>query len=167
VYFNADHPENQTVRKTIKKSYVTETRFQDDYWTPGETQTVVRQLLENLVSLLNVRLVKVSFGYVGTILYESTKRGPLKESVILNRFRDPNMVVPNTTQTEAQMTRFTKTMTEFLTVSLQNVSDEEIETMRDDIRDHILNEAMNVNLLDFTSRDAEHTLKNFLCNNKK
>lgn len=162
VYFNKDHPENQTLRKRVKKSPVIETRDKDDYWNPEDSRSVVRIVSENLTSLLNVQLVQVRFEYMEHLIYEKTKRGPVKESCILNRFRDPNVVVPNTTQSEAQRVRFAETMEYFLNTYLKNMSKDEIDAMYDDILDHILNEAPNHNVLDFTRRDAERTLVTFL-----
>lgn len=53
VYFNASHPNNQTVRKTNKKSDLIELRDRDNLWNHEQARTALPKIVQNTNRLLS------------------------------------------------------------------------------------------------------------------
>jgi hypothetical protein len=94
VFFNSDHPENQTIRKTNKKSDLIELRINQDDWEPTESKVAIPKIKTKLESLLNVNtsvhVLKCMYCmFLNTnfkdMLHSKTQRGPISEQRILER----------------------------------------------------------------------------------
>jgi len=55
VHNNSDHPENQTIRKPVKKDDIIYVRNADDNWDGHPSQTIIPKIKENLERKLNTR----------------------------------------------------------------------------------------------------------------
>ena len=89
-FFNSDHPENQTVRKTNKKSDLIELRVNQDDWAPTESKVAIPKIKLKLEALLNIpidsELRNTNFK---DMLHSKTQRGPRSEERILERHNGP------------------------------------------------------------------------------
>lgn len=94
-FFNRDYPQNQTVRKTNKKSNVIE--FRDgDQWIPEPSRTGVPRLVNSLSKytrdIFDVNLQDFSGWSLSSaqdILYYKTKRGDVPDDQILKEYNPP------------------------------------------------------------------------------
>jgi hypothetical protein len=99
VYFNADVPQNHTVRKMIKKSDIIEIR-DNDLWNPISTNSVIHTILRPICKLAQ-ELADVpenmftsndySKQNFNDIMYSKTQRGNLKAERILQPYESPPM----------------------------------------------------------------------------
>lgn len=89
VYFNADRPENQTVRKMNKKSDLIETRLNKDEWEQDESHVVIRKIKETLEKAMNVEYDMMKPASFKEFLYKKTHRGPKSEEDILEKYNGP------------------------------------------------------------------------------
>lgn len=91
VHFNADHPENQTVRKTNKKSDLME--FLSEYgWEPEACSTGIPRMRTNLEHKLNTKFDdKLTDPTLRELLYHNSKRGVLSEDVLLAKYNDTEL----------------------------------------------------------------------------
>jgi len=88
VHFNADHPENQTVRKTNKKSDLMEFRSEHG-WEPETCATGIPRMRNNLEHMLNTKFDdKLTDPTLRELLYHNSKRGALNEDVLLAKYND-------------------------------------------------------------------------------
>lgn len=55
IHNNSDHPENQTIRKPVKKDDIIYVRNADDNWDGHPSQTIIPRIKENLERKLNTR----------------------------------------------------------------------------------------------------------------
>lgn len=91
VYFNADYPENQTVRKTNKKTDLIETRLNNDEWEQDESHVVIPKIIANLEKIANVEYAdKMKPRNFKELLYHKTVRGPKSEKNILGKYEFPS-----------------------------------------------------------------------------
>lgn len=90
VYFNADHPENQTVRKTNKQTDLIETRLNKGEWEYEESRALIPKILTNLERFAkNVQYDnQMKPSNIKEMLYHKTIRGPKPESRILGKYDD-------------------------------------------------------------------------------
>ena len=90
VYFNADHPENQTTRKTHKSSDLIQTRLCEDEWEHEESHVVIPKIIANLEKIANVEYAdKMKPKNFKELLYLKTSRGPKPERTILGKYDNP------------------------------------------------------------------------------
>ena len=89
VHFNADHPENQTVRKLNKKSDLIEFRTPDNTWEYESEKTGLKKLQLNLEQQFRTKFDDVddfNRSALSEILYHKTQRGGIPEDDILSKY---------------------------------------------------------------------------------
>ena len=84
VHFNTECPENQTVRKTNKKSNLIEFRTAEDTWVYESCDTGIPKLQEQLEYNLNTKFINTpKHSEIREIMYMNTKRGLVDQDAIL------------------------------------------------------------------------------------
>ena len=89
-HFNADHPENQTVRKTNLKSNLIEFRTHQNKWEYESDKAGFRKIRKNLEQKFNTKFDDVddmTLTAFNEMLYRQTQRGLLPEEEILNKYK--------------------------------------------------------------------------------
>jgi hypothetical protein len=151
VYFNADHPENQTVRKTNKKTDLIETRLNADEWEQDESHVVIRKIKETLEKAMNVEYDMMKPSSFKEFLYTKTSRGPKSEETILGKYDGPPI------QAEPEhMRAFLKEVDSTCTM-YRSACPKKAEFMEqaNSVREYILFQAKYHNVMNFTMRNAE------------
>jgi len=110
VYFNADIPQNHTIRKMIKKSDIIEIR-DNDLWNPISTNSVIQTILRPICKLAQ-GLADVpenmftaddySKQNFNDIMYWKTQRGNLNAERILQPYESPPMETSSSSWQELQ-----------------------------------------------------------------
>lgn len=95
VHFNADHPENQTIRKVNKKSELLEFRMPDNTWEFEPEKTGLKKIQMNLEHKFQTKFDDIddyNRTALSEMLYQKTMRGGIAERDILNKYdvRNPN-----------------------------------------------------------------------------
>jgi len=102
LFFNKNREDNQTIRKSIKKSDLFELRY-NDIWDAEPSSTVVPKFLQLLSKLANSAFntndkdFNVDVKVIKEFIYYKTKRGPLDETHILQKHDAPPMVTHSET----------------------------------------------------------------------
>ena len=89
-HFNADHPENHTIRKTNLKSNLIEFRTHQNKWEYESDKAGFRKIRKNLEDKFNTKFDDVddmTLTAFNEMLYRQTQRGPLPEEEILNKYK--------------------------------------------------------------------------------
>lgn len=94
VYFNADHPENQTIRKTHRTTQVVDMMLHNHVWNPTDVRTAATQIQENLEKHLKIKYTNtVRVSLFKDLLFAKTHRGTLSEEDILGKYNGPPLLV--------------------------------------------------------------------------
>ena len=89
-HFNADHPENHTIRKTNLKSNLIEFRTHQNKWEYESDKAGFRKIRKNLEDKFKTKFDDVddmTLTAFNEMLYRQTQRGPLPEEEILNKYK--------------------------------------------------------------------------------
>lgn len=92
IYFNKDHPNNQTVRKRNKKSDLIEFRVNDNGdWSYEESSTAAPKILNNIYKLVDqfFEMNNNTCKNIKDFLYYKTKLGSRPEQQIIAQFNGP------------------------------------------------------------------------------
>jgi len=151
VYFNADHPENQTVRKTTKKTDLIETRLNKDEWEQDESHVVIRKIKETLEKAMNVEYDMMKPSSFKEFLYKKTSRGPKSEETILGKYNGPPIQAD-----PEQMTLFLKEVESTCDMYRSACPNkQEFSEQANSVREYILFQAKSHGVSNFTMRNAE------------
>lgn len=94
VYFNADHPENQTIRKTHRTTQVVDIMLHNRVWNPTDVRTAATQIQENLSRRFKIKYTHpVRVSLFKDLLFAKTRRGTLSEEDILGKYNGPPLLV--------------------------------------------------------------------------
>jgi hypothetical protein len=151
VYFNADHPENQTVRKTHKKTDLIETRLNNDEWEQDESHVVIRKIKETLEKAMNVKYDMMKPSSFKEFLYKKTLRGPKSEEHILEKYNGPQIQAD-----PEDMSRFLKEVESTIDMyrsACPNKNDFMEQAFH--IRDFIMFQAQSHKIAHFNMRNAQ------------
>ena len=89
VHFNADHPENQTVRKLNKKSDLMEFKTPDNTWESEPDKTGLKKMQQNLEQKFQTKFDDeddFNRSALSEILYQKSQRGGIPEDDILSKY---------------------------------------------------------------------------------
>ena len=89
-HFNADHPENHTIRKTNLKSNLIEFRTHQNKWEYESDKAGFRKIRKNLEEKFKTKFDDVddmTLTAFNEMLYRQTQRGPVPEDEILNKYK--------------------------------------------------------------------------------
>ena len=89
-HFNADHPENHTIRKTNLKSNLIEFRTHQNKWEYESDKAGFRKIRKNLEEKFKTKFDDVddmTLTAFNEMLYRQTQRGPVPEEEILNKYK--------------------------------------------------------------------------------
>ena len=87
IHNNSDHPENQTIRKPVKKDDIIYVRNADDNWDGHPSQTIIPRIKENLERKLNTRFTGeqlLSNKAIREMIWQKSCSGSRHEEDILN-----------------------------------------------------------------------------------
>lgn len=151
LYFNADRPENHTVRKNTKKSDLIELRLGDGTWESLGSKEAVSRLKENTERALNVSLCSVIIKHttLKDLLYVKTKRGTRSEAMILEKHTGPLLEF-----TIDNHKLFLESVTKTCGIYQNNLKQDFIDSA-EHVREYIMDQAKVCRINNFTLRDAE------------
>lgn len=151
LYFNADRPENQTVRKNNKKSDLIELRLIDGTWESIGSKEAVSRLKENTESAFNVSFLSEVFKHttLKDLLYAKTKRRARSEESVLEKYNGPPLDF-----SEEDYNLFLDSVSKTCGI-YQNKLKQDFIDSAEHVRDFILDQAKVYNICHFTLRDAE------------
>ena len=89
-HFNANHPENHTIRKTNLKSNLIEFRTHQNKWEYESDKAGFRKIRKNLEEKFKTKFDDVddmTLTAFNEMLYRQTQRGPIPEDEILNKYK--------------------------------------------------------------------------------
>ena len=89
VHFNADHPENQTIRKLNKKSEFLEIRTPNNTWEMENDKIGIEKMQRNLEQTFQTKFDDaddLNRSALSEMLYQKTLRGEIPEEEILNKY---------------------------------------------------------------------------------
>ena len=151
VYFNSDHPENQTIRKTNKKTDLIETRVSKNEWDHEESRLVIPKIKAKLETVLNVKCDMMNASVFKDTLYLKSARGLKSEEHILEKYNgiaiqaDPD-----------DMRRFLKEVESTCDMYRSACPNrKEFEDQANSVREFILYQAEAHCVKNFTIRNAE------------
>lgn len=151
VYFNADHPENQTIRKTSKKTDLIQTRLDSHDWDHEESRVVIPKIRENLERLVNIKYDMMKSSTFKDVLYEKTSRGPKPEETILGKYNGPGIKAD-----PEDMGRFLKEVEATCNMYRSACPNkQEFLEQANSVRDFIMSEAAAHKISNFNLRNAE------------
>ena len=151
VYFNADHPENQTIRKTSKKTDLIQTRLDSHDWDHEESRVVIPKIRENLERLVNIKYDMMKSSTFKDVLYEKTSRGPKPEETILGKYNGPGIKAD-----PEDMGRFLKEVEATCNMYRSACPNrQEFLEQANSVRDFIMSEAQAHKISNFNMRNAE------------
>ena len=163
-FFNSDHPENQTVRKTNKKSDLIELRVNQDDWAPTESKVAIPKIKTKLASLLNVPIdCEMRNTNFKDMLHSKTQRGPISEEHILERHNGPPLI-----NTEEQMENFEREineMSEYIKIYTQPYETKNeflSDPVAKSIREEIMEKAKDNDIQNFSLRNAHSVLNHLI-----
>lgn len=146
LYFNADRPENQTVRKQNKKSDLIELRLRDGTWESVGSKEAVSRLKENTFNNVDLDLKNTT---LKDLLYAKTKRGTRSEESILDKYNGPPMEF-----TEENYLLFLDSVSKTCGIYQNRLKKDFIDSA-EHVREFIINQAKVYSIYNFTLRDAE------------
>jgi len=149
LYFNADRPENQTVRKNNKKSDLIELRLRDGTWDAIGSKEAVSRLKENTERAFNVSFLSVKHTTLKDLLYAKTKRQARSEETILEKYNGPPLDF-----SEEDYKLFLGSVSKTCGI-YQNKLKQDFIDSAEHVREFILDQAKVYNIYHFTLRDAE------------
>ena len=94
-HFNADHPENHTIRKTNLKSNLIEFKTHQNKWEYESDKAGFRKIRKNLEEKFKTKFDDVddmTLTAFNEMLYRQTQRGPVPEDEILNKYKSVKYV---------------------------------------------------------------------------
>ena len=151
VYFNADHPENQTLRKTGKKTDLIQTRLERNDWDHEESRVVIPKIKEKLELLMNTKYDMMRSSTFKDVLYEKTSRGPKPEEHILGKYNGPGIRAD-----PEDMGRFLKEVDATCNMYRSACPNkQEFLEQANSVRDFIMSEAETHKISNFNLRNAE------------
>jgi hypothetical protein len=154
VFFNANFPQNQqTVRKTNKKSDLIEIRISPQEWDFVESAVAIPRIQMRLESVLNTRVVLPTASVFKDILYHKTKRGPKSEEQILEKYNG----LPIDYDTD-NYKEFLSEIEGLFSVLYNNLN----EAKPTEVREYIMNQAKAHDICHFGLRHAEDLLQSEL-----
>ena len=89
IHNNSDHPENQTIRKPVKKDDIIYVRNADDNWDGHPSKTIIPRIKENLERKLNTRFTGeqlLSNKAIRELIWQKSCSGSRNEDEILKPF---------------------------------------------------------------------------------
>lgn len=149
LYFNADHPENQTVRKHNKKSDLIELRLRDGTWETVGSKEAVSRLKENTERALNTAFLEIKHTTLKDLLYAKTKRNTRSEESILEKHNGPPLDF-----SEQDYNLFLDSVSKTCGIYQHKLKQDFIASA-EHVREFILDQAKFHNIYHFTLRDAE------------
>ena len=151
VYFNADHPENQTLRKTGKKTDLIQTRLERNDWDHEESRVVIPKIKEKLELLMNTKYDMMRSSTFKDVLYEKTSRGPKPEEHILGKYNGPGIRAD-----PEDMGRFLKEVEATCNMYRSACPNkQDFLEQANSVRDFIMSEAETHKISNFNLRNAE------------
>ena len=151
LYFNADHPENQTVRKTNKKSDLIELRLRDGTWETVGSKEAVSRLKENTERAFSENY-QIKSTTLKDLLYAKTKRPMRSERSILEKYNGPPL---DFSEEDYKLFLDSVSKTCMIYQELRN----EFIASAEHVREFILDQAKKNNIHHFTLRDADREYK--------
>ena len=151
VYFNADHPENQTIRKTNKKTDLIQTRLNKHDWDHEESRVVIPKIRENLERLVNIKYDMMKSSTFKDVLYEKTSRGPKSEETILGKYDGPGIKADP--EDMGQFLKEVESTCDMYRSACPNK--QEFLEQANSVRDFIMSEANIHKISNFNLRNAE------------
>lgn len=148
LYFNADHPENHTVRKHNKKSDLIELRLRDGTWEYIGSKEAVSRLKENTERALNTEFLEIKHTTLKDLLYAKTKRNTRSEESILEKHNGPPLDF-----SEEDYKLFLDSVSK--TCGIYKELKQDFIASAEHVREFILDQAKKNNIYHFTLRDAE------------
>lgn len=148
LYFNADRPENQTVRKNNKKSDLIELRLRDGTWESIGSKEAVSRLKENTERAF-LGLADIKNTTLKDLLYDKTKRQARSEETILEKYNRPPLEY-----SEEDYNLFLDSVSKTCGI-YQNKLKQDFIDSAEHVREFILDQAKVYNIHYFTLRDAE------------
>ena len=94
VHFNADHPENQTIRKLNKKSELMEFKTPQNTWEFETDRSGLKKIQQNLEQKFQTKFDDVddlNRTALSELLYQKTQRGCIPEEDILDKYDDTDI----------------------------------------------------------------------------
>lgn len=151
VYFNSDHPENQTIRKTNKKTDLIETRVNNNEWDHEESRLVIPKIKAKLESVLNVKCEMMKASVFKDTLYLKSVRGLKSEENILEKYN--GLAIESDPDDMRRFLKEVESTCDMYRSACPNRSD--FEEQANSVREFIMYQAEAHRVKNFTIRNAE------------